>query len=118
MFVYSSKPNKLGDLEWPITTIKNYIVQSLGADLVALARVSLYNRLKAAQMRSKLIMTVHDSIVLDCPEEEWEQAAKMAISCVKDVPKNFERLFKIPFNLSLSGKIMYGNTLGTMEEYV
>lgn len=117
IFTYAPKMNKFGDSEWPITTIKNYIVQGTGADLVAIARVSLYNRLKAAQMRSKLIMTVHDSIVVDCPEDEWEQIAKMASSCVKDVPMNFERLFKTPFNLGLFSKIMYGNILGDMQEW-
>ena len=117
IFTYAPAYNKRGDLEWPITTIKNYIVQGLGADLVAIARVSLYNRLKAAQMRSKLIMTVHDSIDIDCPEDEWETVAKMARQCVADVPMNFERMFKKPFNLALNSKVMYGMNLGNMEEY-
>lgn len=104
-------------MEWPVTTIKNYIVQGTGADLVAIARVSLYNRMKKLQLKSKLIMTVHDSIVIDCPEDEWEQVAKLALQCVQDVPSNFERLFGKKFNLALNAEILYGQTLGEMMEY-
>jgi DNA polymerase I-like protein with 3'-5' exonuclease and polymerase domains len=103
--------------EWPQTTIKNYIVQGTGADLVTIARVSLYNRLKKLGLRSKLIMTVHDSIVIDCPEEEWEQVAKLALQAVQDVPSNFERLFGKVFNLALNAEVLYGRNLGAMTEW-
>jgi DNA polymerase-1 len=104
-------------MEWPVTTIKNYIVQGTGADLVMIARISLFNRMKAAKMRSKLIMTVHDSIVGDCPEDEWEQFSRLALEAINDVPKNFERLYKVPFNLELNAEVLYGANLGDMKEW-
>ena len=116
VFKYEQVRNKRGDLEWPITTIKNYIVQGLGADLVMIARISLYNRMKALGLKSLLISSVHDSIVIDCPEDEWEQVAKLALQCVQDVPMNFERLYGKPFNLALNAEILYGKNLQDMKE--
>lgn len=116
IFTYKPKEGKYG-LEWPVTTIKNYIVQGLGADLVMIARISLFNRMKKLNLKSKLISTVHDSIVIDCPEEEWEQVAIVALSCIQDVPNNFERLFKTPFNLSLNAEVLYGKNMSEMIEW-
>lgn len=103
-------------VEWPVTNIKNYIVQGTGADLVMIARVSLYNRMKKLGLKSKLTMTVHDSIVIDCPDDEWERVASLALQSVRDVPMNFERLFGKPFNLGLNAEILYGKDLSNMVE--
>lgn len=116
-FHYQQYQNKRGDWEWPITTIKNYIVQGTGADLVMIARISLANRLKKMGLSSKLVATVHDSLILDCPEEEWELVAKTALQAVQDVPMNFERLFGQEFNLPLTAEVLYGKTLGDMNEW-
>ena len=113
---YQPKESAWG-LEWPVTTIKNYIVQGMGADLVMIARISLYNRLKKLGLKSKLVATVHDSIIIDCPEDEWKAIAALSLQCVRDVPMNFERLYKVPFNLSLNAEVLYGPTLGKMEEW-
>lgn len=116
MFHYKPKDTPYGT-EWPITTIKNYIVQGTGADLVMLARISLANRLRKLNLSSKLIATVHDSIVIDCPDNEWEIVAQTALQAVKDVPINFERIFGTPFNLPMTAEVLYGSTLGEMKEW-
>ncbi len=115
VFNYEPKQNAYG-IEWPLTTIKNYIVQGTGADLVAIARISLFKRLAKLSLKSKLIMTVHDSIVLDCPENEWQQVAQLALQCVRDVPANFERVFGKVFNLEMNAEVLHGPTLGNMQE--
>src|SRR3990167_11300356 len=57
---FEMKRTKRGDLEWPITTIKNYVVQGLEADLMMLTRVSLFNRIKHDK-EILMINSVHDS---------------------------------------------------------
>ena len=58
--VYKYEPDiKYGKAKWPRTKILNYPVQGLGADLMAIARVSLANRIKDMQ-GIKLVNTVHD----------------------------------------------------------
>jgi DNA polymerase I-like protein with 3'-5' exonuclease and polymerase domains len=85
---------------WPRTTILNYPVQGLGADLLAIARVSAYRRLKG---KCLFINTVHDSIVVDVdnnPElcyDIWSEFNKV----FDDIPENFEKLFGVEFNLPM-----------------
>ena len=107
--------NKRGDLEWPITTIKNYPVQGLEADLMMVARVSLYNRIKH-DPSILLINSVHDSIVLDVPQDKVEWTINIIKKVFEDVPSNFKKLFKIEFNLPFRGEISVGNDWGNMEE--
>lgn len=103
--------------EWPRTTILNYPVQGFGADLMAIARVSLYNRLKPKKLQSKLICTVHDSIVIDSPTEEVKEIVDTVNGVWKDIPRNFHRLFGVEFDLPLRCEILVGNDWGNLEEY-
>jgi len=115
-FTFEAKMGRNG-LEWPTTTIKNYPVQSLGADLVMIARITLFNRMKAGGFIGKLVSSVHDSIVIDCPEEEVAALAALAMSSINDVPKNFGRLFQKEFNLPLKAEVLIGNNLGEMKKW-
>lgn len=116
-FVFEPKQGRSG-LEWPSTTIKNYPVQSLGADLVMIARITLFNRLKASGLTAKLVSSVHDSIVIDCPEHEKEAVCRLALSSIKDVPLNFKRLYNKEFNLPLNAEVLFGNNLGDMTKWM
>lgn len=108
--IYTFKPEKKGnDIVWPRTTILNYPVQGLGADLVCIARVSAFKRMKG--LLALLVSSVHDSIVVDSPLQEIEKVCQILKSSVEDVPKNFERLFKIPFDLPLNVEIQIGEDL-------
>ena len=63
--IYHFEPEvKFDRVKYPRTKILNYPVQGLGADLMAIARVSLRNRLKGKK-GIQLVNTVHDSIIVD-----------------------------------------------------
>ena len=51
----------------------NYMCQGTSADIIKVAMVALWKWLRANNCRSKLILTIHDEIVLECPknEEKW-----------------------------------------------
>ena len=85
----------------PRTIILNYPVQSLGADLMAIARVSLAKRMEKAGLKTLLVNTIHDSIVLDIYGEEWYTVKELMESVFADIPKNFEKLFGVKFNLPM-----------------
>jgi DNA polymerase I-like protein with 3'-5' exonuclease and polymerase domains len=114
------RKEKNGEKLWPKTQIYNYPVQGLGAELMAIVRVSLAKRL-AALVRSKvlaeykLIATVHDSVLIDAPQEALAPISTIVYNVFRDVPKNFERLFGIPFDLDLNVEIQAGPTWGNME---
>lgn len=53
----------------------NTPIQGTAADVIKLAMVRVYRRLAAEGMRAKLILQVHDELIVECPEEEKEKAA-------------------------------------------
>jgi DNA polymerase I-like protein with 3'-5' exonuclease and polymerase domains len=116
---YYYEPEVKGNrVNWPRTKILNYPVQGLGADLMCIARVSLFNRLKGNKA-VKFINTVHDSIILDINEKECyniSTVVETVRSAFEDVPLNFKKLFKKEFNLPMRVDIELGPTWGNMEK--
>lgn len=108
---------KYGKEVWPRTTILNYPVQGLGADLMAIARVSLKNRLKSTP-DILMVNTVHDSIILDYDDTKHDtfQLVQLVDKCFNDVPKNFEKLFGVEFNLPMRVECEVGKDWGNMEK--
>jgi DNA polymerase I len=101
--LYENKWN--GAMEWPRTQILNYPVQGLAADIVMLARISLWNRMRRKGYKSLLINTIHDSIQVDCLPEEWYNICMELQNVFDDLPKNFERMFGVEYNLPLRCEI-------------
>ena len=50
----------------------NMPIQGTAADIIKLAMVRAEQRLAAENLRAKLIMQVHDELIVECPEEEKE----------------------------------------------
>lgn len=113
---YSPKIKPNGDIEWPRTTILNYPVQGFGADLMMLARLSFANRLRAGGYETKLISTVHDSIVCDSPDDEYLRIVQLFHEVFADIPKNFEKIFGIKLNVPMACEVLCGKNLKDMEE--
>ena len=105
-----------GQAKWPRTRILNYPVQGLGADLMAIARVSLRNRL-LNKGGIKLVNTVHDSIILDFNPKVWDNTilVNLVDKCFNDIPSNFNKLFGKTFNLPMRVECQIGPTWGNME---
>ena len=53
----------------------NMPIQGTAADIIKLAMVNVYNRLKAEGLEAKLILQVHDELICECPEHEAERVA-------------------------------------------
>ena len=102
--------------EWPRTTILNYPVQGLGADLMAIARVSLFKRIKKLGIQCDFISTVHDSIILDTPKDNVANVLQVINDVWRDIPKNFEVLFKVPFDLPCRVDCKVGENWGNTQE--
>lgn len=82
-----------------IPKIKNYPVQGFGADIVMIARISLYRRWKPEY--GKLVNTIHDSIVLDIPSKEWYNISSTVKKVFEDLPKNLSKTFDINWDLPI-----------------
>ncbi len=55
----------------------NMPIQGTAADIIKLAMVNVYNRLKAEGLKAKLILQVHDELICECPEDEAETVANI-----------------------------------------
>lgn len=56
---------------------RNMPLQGSSADIIKIAMINVYNRLLKEGLKAKLILQVHDELVLDCPEDEAEKAAEI-----------------------------------------
>lgn len=113
--IWKIEPMPDGKLPWPVFT--NYPVQGTGADLMMVARISLWNRLRSMRLRTLLVSTVHDDLKLDSPDEEVEIVAKTAYQVFDDIPKNFKKLFNIDLPIPFPGEVSVGRDLLNMESY-
>ncbi|MDO4730894.1 MAG: DNA polymerase I [Clostridia bacterium] len=56
---------------------RNMPIQGTAADIIKIASVNVYKRLKKENLKSKLIMQVHDELIVDAPQNEADIAAKI-----------------------------------------
>ncbi|MEE0930439.1 MAG: DNA polymerase, partial [Acutalibacteraceae bacterium] len=56
---------------------RNMPIQGTAADIIKIAMIKVYNRLKAEKLRAKLILQVHDELIVEAPVEEQEMVKKI-----------------------------------------
>ena len=81
----------------------NMPLQGSSADIIKIAMINVYKALKKAGLKAKLILQVHDELVIDAPENEAEKAAEI----LKYEMENAVQL-KVPLTVDVhSGKNWY-----------
>lgn len=79
----------------------NAPIQGSAADIIKLAMVNVYNKLREEELNSKIILQVHDELILNVKKDELEQ--------VKNIVKNeMEKVLEM--NVPLEVDINIGNT--------
>ena len=74
----------------------NMPIQGTAADIIKIAMVRVYERLKAEKLEAKLLLQVHDELIVECPEgeaeevslilkEEMENAAQLSVPLTAEV---------------------------------
>ncbi len=56
---------------------RNMPIQGTAADIIKIAMIRVHERLKKENMRSRLILQVHDELIVEAPEDEAEYAAAL-----------------------------------------
>lgn len=65
----------------------NTPIQGTAADIIKLAMVRVFDRLDAEGMRARLILQVHDELIVEAPFDEAEQAARIVVEEMQNVVK-------------------------------
>jgi DNA polymerase-1 len=55
----------------------NAPIQGTAADIMKIAMIKIPSALRAAGLKAKMLLQVHDELVLECPKEEMEQTARL-----------------------------------------
>lgn len=114
---YPFTPNYSKRDPWPITKIKNYPVQGFGADLVMLARLEVFKQLREQGLtEAKMVSTIHDSIVVDCPEEMCYTISMLLKNAIEKVPSLCKQVWDYDFALPLTCEVQKGLNKLEMEE--
>ena len=75
---------------------RNMPIQGTAADIIKIAMIRVYERLERENLAAKLIMQVHDELIVEAPEnenervsallkEEMENAVKRSVALTADV---------------------------------
>ena len=84
----------------------NAPIQGTAADIMKIAMLKIPPALKKAKLSGKMLLQVHDELVLECPKDELEKTAKV----VKETMANAYQL-----DIPLSTEARYGANWGEMK---
>jgi DNA polymerase-1 len=84
----------------------NMPIQGTAADIMKLAMIRVHHRLEHDDLRSKMLLQVHDELVFEVPKEELEAIKEVVFD---EMPAALE------LDVSLKVDIKWGNTWGDME---
>ena len=62
----------------------NMPIQGTAADIIKIAMINVNKELKKGGYRSKLILQVHDELLIDAPKEEAEKVTELLKNCMQD----------------------------------
>lgn len=86
----------------------NSIIQSTAADMTLYSMITMNKYLKTAGLHSRIVMTVHDSIVVECPVAETLEV-KEALQCImEDLPFTW-------IDVPIKAECEMGNKLGDLN---
>ena len=84
---------QLHELKNPNRNIRNFgeraamnmPVQGTAADIIKLAMVRVFDNLQKGKFQAKLILQVHDELVVECPRDEVEAVADLLRSAMEQI---------------------------------
>jgi DNA polymerase I-like protein with 3'-5' exonuclease and polymerase domains len=100
------------------TSICNYPVQALAtAEIIPIALTSFWHRIQAEGLQMIIVNTVHDSIIVELPEEEIEDFHRLAQQClIDDVYPYLEQVYGVKLTVPLGCGVMTGPNWGSKDE--
>jgi DNA polymerase-1 len=65
----------------------NTPIQGTAADIMKIAMINVYKKLKENNLKSKIVLQVHDEMMIETLEEEKEQVKNILKECMENAIK-------------------------------
>jgi DNA polymerase-1 len=75
----------------------NTPIQGSAADIIKIAMVKIYKTLKEGNFKAKLLLQVHDELLIECPENEMEAVTKILRESMENAVK-----MSVPLKVDIS----------------
>ena len=86
------------------------------AAIVPIACINAYKMMKYSNVKSLLITTVHDSIVVDAHPDEITAMTKILNRATRNVIDSLYEFYKVEFNVPLDTELKIGDNWLDMQE--
>ena len=80
----------------------NMPLQGTASDIIKLAMINIFNKIKNKKLKTKMLLQIHDELVFDVPKSELNDVLKL-------VKHEMENVVKL--NVPLTVSISYGENL-------
>ncbi len=81
----------------------NTPIQGTAADIMKIAMIKVYNELKNRKLKSKIVLQIHDELIIETPLEEKEEVKQILKECMENSAK-----LNVPLNVEVEeGKNWY-----------
>ena len=81
----------------------NMPLQGTASDIIKIAMIKVFNSLKSNNLKSKLILTIHDELIVDCESGEEQQVKQILKDCMENAVK-----LSVPLQVDIkSGKTWF-----------
>jgi DNA polymerase-1 len=119
-YIFKRYQNKDGSWSYNRSQVCNFPVQGVcTADVMPLCMLVAYRRLGKLgyfERGVKFINQVHDSIILDAPDELCEEVARHIIGVFRDIPKLVYNYWGYKWIVSMDGEAKIGHTWSDMKK--
>ena len=74
----------------------NMPIQGTAADIMKIAMINVYNMLKEKELKSKIVLQVHDELLIECLEKEKDEVIQVLRNCMENAAK-----LKVPLKVDI-----------------
>ena len=106
-----------GTMQYNEADIYNYPVQSASSDVMYLAMAVLRKRFRDNGFKSKFVLQVHDSMVIDAYANEVDSICELAIRTFRELPALCKQYWGWDVSVPLDGDCEVGSTYGNTISY-
>src|SRR5699024_11230053 len=105
-FFSSRRRHTRSKRDWSSDVCSSDLIQGSGSFLTNMSLTYLDDFIQSRNLKSKVIATVHDSILIDCPPEEAKIMAKVTLHIMENLPRSEEHTSELQSRFDLVCRLL------------